>query len=63
MQVWESPPQISGAHFEEHARVLAGKKAENLPEWWREAFATHAMEHLQALAPPPEEAEGAPPPA
>jgi len=63
MQVWESPPQISGAHFEEHARVLAGKKAENLPEWWREAFATHAMEHLQALTPPPEEGAAPPPPA
>jgi hypothetical protein len=55
MEVWEGAPQISSAHFEEHARVLASKKAENLPEWWREAFAVHAMEHLQALAPPPEE--------
>lgn len=62
MEVWESPPQISGAHFEEHARILASKKAEKLPEWWKEAFATHAMEHLQALAPPPEEG-AAPPPA
>ena len=62
MQVWEQPPQISGAHFEEHARILASKKAENLPEWWREMFATHAMEHLSALAPPPEEG-AAPPPA
>lgn len=55
MQVWESPPQISSAHFEEHARVLASKKAENLPEWWREMFAQHALEHMQALAPPPQE--------
>ncbi len=57
MQVWEQPPQISGVHFEEHAIVLASKKADNLPEWWTEAFAQHALEHMQALMPPPEEEE------
>jgi hypothetical protein len=55
MQVWESAPSISEIHFTEHASALATKKADSHPEWWIEQFAKHAMEHLQALAPPPEE--------
>ena len=64
MQSWEAVPQISKVHAEEHASVLAGQKAESLPEWWVEMFSNHAGEHMQALQPPPEPGqEGeAPPP-
>lgn len=64
-QMWEGTPGIARPHFEAHADALASKRADSLPVWWTEMFSNHAMEHLQALAPPPEpgaEGQGAPPP-
>ena len=52
---WEATPAISGIHFDKHSGTLASRKTAGFPPWWVQTHAAHTLQHLQALAPPPEE--------
>lgn len=44
LEPWEQAAQIATIHFEEHARALAQKRTEALPEWWHSLLRMHCHE-------------------
>lgn len=44
LEPWEQAAQVAQIHWEEHARALAQKRVELLPEWWISLLRMHCHE-------------------
>jgi hypothetical protein len=44
LEPWEQAMELATIHFEEHARALAQKRTEALPEWWIALLRMHCHE-------------------